>query len=185
MAPTAPDWPTVAPERVAQLAAMSYEDYLRTPEWQAKADAAKRRAGHRCQVCNRPGVLNAHHRTYERRGDEEPGDLVVLCGDGQGEDGCHGLFHHVGRLRAGSRLPADPLAVPPLRGQMLEKGWRLFPPPAGLETRQARLARARWARRAAREARGPGRMIVSVGIGLLLLGFSVLAAVLAFHAAGL
>ena len=32
-------------------------------------------------------VLNVHHKTYCRRGREEPGDLIVLCRN------CHTGFH--------------------------------------------------------------------------------------------
>lgn len=65
-----------------------YQAYINSPEWRAKADAAKARAGHRCQLCNRDGPLDAHHRTYERFGGGElPEDLTVLC------RGCHEHFH--------------------------------------------------------------------------------------------
>src|SRR3990167_484374 len=66
-----------------------YQAYLNSPEWKAKAEEAKKRAGYRCQLCNRPrGVvkLEAHHRTYERVGQERPEDITVLCGE------CHTLF---------------------------------------------------------------------------------------------
>lgn len=66
-----------------------YETYIQSPEWRAKANAAKQRAGFRCQVCNRPASqvqLDAHHRTYDRLGNELPEDITVLCHD------CHKLF---------------------------------------------------------------------------------------------
>jgi len=69
---------------------IDYYEYINSPEWKAKADAAKERAEYRCQVCNRPGAsstLHAHHRTYENLGHEKPGDITVLCAD------CHALFH--------------------------------------------------------------------------------------------
>jgi hypothetical protein len=81
-AATAPAW-----TRADYLAAMPYADYLLTPEWQERRQAALDRAGRRCQVCNTPRRLHVHHRTYERRGRELPGDLTVLC------DRCHALFH--------------------------------------------------------------------------------------------
>jgi hypothetical protein len=68
---------------------IDYNTYINSPEWRAKANAAKQRAGNRCQVCNRPSSeiqLNAHHRTYERLGNENPDDITVLCRD------CHKLF---------------------------------------------------------------------------------------------
>ena len=46
-------------------------------------------ANWKCQVCNESNdkvVLDAHHRTYERLGDELPEDITVLCRD------CHSLY---------------------------------------------------------------------------------------------
>jgi 5-methylcytosine-specific restriction endonuclease McrA len=74
------------------LAAMPYERYLQTQHWQDMAQACKRAAKGRCQVCNMPGLLEAHHRTYERRGYEDAADLIALCGE------CHSLFHKAGKL---------------------------------------------------------------------------------------
>ncbi len=73
--------------RVAELRTMPYKDYLQTPEWAAKRSEMLNRAGHRCQLCNRAGRLEVHHRTYERRGSELEGDLFVLCAN------CHDHFH--------------------------------------------------------------------------------------------
>ena len=73
----------------------SYEEYIVSDEWKERAQQAKARAGQRCQVCNasREDVqLDTHHRTYERLGDEDPRDLIVLCRT------CHTLFHEHGRL---------------------------------------------------------------------------------------
>jgi hypothetical protein len=67
--------------------AVNYHFYIQSPEWKAKADAAKERADHRCQLCNGDGVLHTHHRTYERLGNELPEDLIVLCAN------CHAKFH--------------------------------------------------------------------------------------------
>jgi 5-methylcytosine-specific restriction endonuclease McrA len=66
---------------------VNYYEYIASPAWRAKADAAKKAAGYRCQVCNRDGVkLDAHHRTYARLGHERPEDITVLCRD------CHELY---------------------------------------------------------------------------------------------
>ena len=76
--------------RRAALAAMPYPDYLLTREWRRRRSAALRRAGFRCQVCNAAGpILDVHHRTYERRGAEDAGDLIVLCRL------CHEKYHNV------------------------------------------------------------------------------------------
>lgn len=74
---------------------IDYYTYIRSPEWHKKADAAKLRAGYRCQVCNRPSrevQLDAHHRTYERLGHERPEDITVLCRR------CHELYEKNGSL---------------------------------------------------------------------------------------
>ena len=69
---------------------VDYYEYIKSPAWKAKADAAKKAAGYRCQVCNHGkdegAVLDAHHRTYERLGHERPEDITVLCRD------CHALY---------------------------------------------------------------------------------------------
>jgi len=75
-------------QRLTELRTMPYEDYLQTPEWAERRAFAIQRAGNRCQICNSADDLNAHHRTYERRGNEEPGDLTVLC------QSCHAWFHY-------------------------------------------------------------------------------------------
>lgn len=74
------------------LHVMPYADYLITPHWQNMRQLALQRAGNHCQVCNTATTLNVHHRTYERRGYEEPQDLIVLC------QSCHQLFHDNGKL---------------------------------------------------------------------------------------
>jgi hypothetical protein len=89
-------FPLVGAERAGELAAMRYPDYLETPEWQARRKIMLRLAGYHCQVCNRDRSLHVHHRTYERRGREDPADLIVLC------DECHDLFHKSGRLADGA-----------------------------------------------------------------------------------
>lgn len=74
-----------------------YYRYIVSADWKKKSDEAKKRAGHRCQVCNQSGrmvTLNTHHRTYKNLGHEKPDDLTVLC------EGCHDVFHKAGRLAA-------------------------------------------------------------------------------------
>ena len=69
---------------------IDYQKYIQSPEWKEKALKAKERTGWRCQICNRHGdrkQLHAHHRTYERLGNELPEDITVLCPD------CHEKFH--------------------------------------------------------------------------------------------
>jgi 5-methylcytosine-specific restriction endonuclease McrA len=71
---------------------VNYYEYIVSDEWRTKAIEAKKRAGWKCQVCNKPGTaltLKAHHRTYERLGHENPEDITVLC------SGCHEKFHDI------------------------------------------------------------------------------------------
>lgn len=74
------------------LRAMPYDEYLRTDHWQATRSEALERAHHHCQVCNSADRLQTHHRSYQRRGEEAPEDLIVLCAN------CHKTFHENGRL---------------------------------------------------------------------------------------
>lgn len=80
--------------RLYELRTMPYQAYLQTPEWEETRKTHLRRARHRCQVCNAGNTqLNVHHRTYERRGNEETRDLIVLCRE------CHYIFHKQGKLQ--------------------------------------------------------------------------------------
>jgi 5-methylcytosine-specific restriction endonuclease McrA len=61
---------------------VDYYQYIQSPEWHERAEAAKQRAGFHCQLCNaddQTTVLNVHHRTYERLGHEPEEDIIVLC----------------------------------------------------------------------------------------------------------
>jgi hypothetical protein len=78
---------------VRELRAMPYEEYLQTPHWKRKREERLRAVGYRCQLCNRPAskvILDVHHRTYERRGEERDEDLTVLCRE------CHYRHHEHG-----------------------------------------------------------------------------------------
>jgi hypothetical protein len=101
---------------------MIYAEYLATPEWKDRAKAARKRAGYRCQVCNANNVkLNTHHRTYERIGHEDDGDLIVLC------EKCHALFH--GKLSP--EMPDEPVDSHKLIELFIEH--RVLPPAADVD----------------------------------------------------
>lgn len=74
-------------EAIPKHPGLGYQEYLTTDAWRRKSDFMKTRFGHRCQLCNRRGNLNTHHRTYERVGAERVDDLTVLCRK------CHERFH--------------------------------------------------------------------------------------------
>ena len=74
-------------DRIKQIRLMPYSQYLASPEWKAKRIAHLEHARNRCQLCNGTGGLTVHHRTYDRLGEEEFSDLIVLCRR------CHSIFH--------------------------------------------------------------------------------------------
>lgn len=67
------------------LREMPYEEYLRTAHWRRVRKEALARCGWTC-VCGQR-AWRGHHLSYDRRGDEQPGDVIGLC------DGCHDKFH--------------------------------------------------------------------------------------------
>ena len=86
---------SVVSEYPTVLKAIPYKQYLQTDHWQSVRKEALERAGGRCQVCNANDRLHTHHRSYERRGEEMPSDVIVLCAS------CHKLFHDNGKLARG------------------------------------------------------------------------------------
>lgn len=58
-----------------------YRLYLRSNAWRSRRRAVIARAGGACEDCGRSFlvVLDAHHLTYERIGDEDLEDLKALC----------------------------------------------------------------------------------------------------------
>lgn len=85
-----PDEPIndVTPERVRELRAMQYEDYLQTPEWKHVIAVIGRVVDGVCELCKEPRRwLDVHHLTYERRGQEWGSDLLALCRP------CHYMTH--------------------------------------------------------------------------------------------
>jgi 5-methylcytosine-specific restriction endonuclease McrA len=82
----------ISPQRLAELRALPYSDYLKTPEWNRRRQVALKIAEHRCQLCNSEDSLTVHHRSYRNLGAEKYTDLIVLCWP------CHQLFHERRRL---------------------------------------------------------------------------------------
>lgn len=85
--------PHQAPDKAPKV---NYAAYIVSDDWKRKAEAAKKRAGYRCQVCNKDRSqvlqLEAHHRTYEHLGEEKSSDITVLCNE------CHDLFSKQGKI---------------------------------------------------------------------------------------
>lgn len=79
------DWPvTCSTGEVVR----SYEQYLRTRHWDRMRRSLRKSelAKNGCAVCGNP-YTDAHHKTYERLGNERLEDLLPLC------QPCHSLLH--------------------------------------------------------------------------------------------
>jgi 5-methylcytosine-specific restriction endonuclease McrA len=79
----------LAKARIQELKSMTYSSYLETDHWNSIRVWVLKKAKFRCQLCNNQGEMHVHHRTYENRGNEQWGDLIVLCRS------CHATFHGV------------------------------------------------------------------------------------------
>lgn len=67
-----------------------YNDYLNSPQWQAKRRAVLATKGWRCQRCGGEENIHIHHATYERlKYENVETDLFVLC------NGCHEEYHRI------------------------------------------------------------------------------------------
>lgn len=89
--------------RVMRLASMPYREYLATPEWKERREAAIKEHPW-CALCGeRESGFEVHHSTYARRGREAPEDLTVLCWR------CHSIHHDINGdvpLRVVTEIPA-------------------------------------------------------------------------------
>jgi hypothetical protein len=94
---------------------LRYQAYLLSDYWQKVSEAVKAKAGYKCQICNSPHDLQAHHRSYEHRGRELEfiEDLTCLCRR------CPGIFH--GKTTAETHL-APTLSGPP-QPEKVEMVW--------------------------------------------------------------
>lgn len=74
--------------RKEELKKMPYKDYLKSCEWQSKRKTALKDADYKCQLCGVADTeMHVHHKNYDRRGEELPEDLIVLCKN------CHAKHH--------------------------------------------------------------------------------------------
>ncbi len=65
----------------------SYENYLRSTHWKDVRRQVLMRDKHRCVDCGSRGLLQVHHLTYDRLGNERMTDLTTLCRS------CHRRLH--------------------------------------------------------------------------------------------
>jgi len=70
-----------------RIGGSAYQHYLRSRDWAGTRALAIHRADGMCQVCGERHHLEVHHKSYQRLGNEERGDLIVLCGS------CHAKVH--------------------------------------------------------------------------------------------
>lgn len=68
---------------------VDYYEYIKSPKWKARADAARKWAEYKCQMDSATGRLSVHHNTYDNLGHEKDRDLIVLCRK------CHEKFHDI------------------------------------------------------------------------------------------
>jgi len=61
--------------RIAELRKLPFEEYRLTPEWRARRNRVLLRAGNKCELCYASMLIELHHRTYDRYGDELLNDL--------------------------------------------------------------------------------------------------------------
>jgi 5-methylcytosine-specific restriction endonuclease McrA len=72
---------------ISRLRALPYKEYLLSHHWKDVRKRALYRSQFKCQLCNKSHKLAVHHRTYERRGEEDNRDVIVLCAN------CHSTHH--------------------------------------------------------------------------------------------
>lgn len=81
-------WAWERDQKLRALGFSSYADYIASPVW--VATRSRYRASdlpQDCQLCGADEIIQLHHRTYERVGEELLTDLVPLCPT------CHVLVH--------------------------------------------------------------------------------------------
>lgn len=81
-----------------------YINYMSSDRWRVKRQLVLERDNHECQTCLHKGEhypLQGHHKTYERFGNEDPYDLIILC------KSCHEAITNVIRERRYARVNPD------------------------------------------------------------------------------
>lgn len=57
----------------------TYQSHIKSAAWKRKRLQVIQRAGGTCERCGKWAIVNVHHLTYERVGDEELSDLIGVC----------------------------------------------------------------------------------------------------------
>lgn len=83
-----------------------YYQYLESDSWRDRVRKTHERDGYRCVICGRSNrMLETHHLTYKRLGDEQPEDLITVC------DTCHRIISMVGKTLHEDSLLKDARAM--------------------------------------------------------------------------
>lgn len=80
----------------------AYRQYMGSRLWWLRRRWIMERDNHICRHCTVRPATEVHHLTYERFGNEHPGDLIAIC------DLCHGLVTVVSRAGRRMALPELP-----------------------------------------------------------------------------
>mgnify|MGYP003341688307 CR=1 FL=1 len=65
-----------------------YQDYIHSPEWQAKRQERLEIDNHECKLCFSKQNLHVHHVTYTMLGNEPIKHLLTVC------HSCHEIIHN-------------------------------------------------------------------------------------------
>lgn len=68
----------------------NYQEYLKTEHWtnlKIRFKASKLYKDGKCHLCKSKTMINIHHKSYKRIGNERLNDLIVLC------NLCHSKLH--------------------------------------------------------------------------------------------
>ena len=79
--------------KARDMARKEYQKYITSSNWAAVRNDAVMQANNKCEVCGSLKRLNVHHLSYKNLGNEEPGDLIVLCSK------CHMIEHGLIKIK--------------------------------------------------------------------------------------
>ena len=75
------------PAAIARLRSLPYDEYLKTRHWKDFRKLALDHHGSKCNRCESVSRLQVHHKTYANLGNEQLGDVEILC------KSCHRAEH--------------------------------------------------------------------------------------------
>src|SRR5260370_13848674 len=73
--------------RIAVPLRKTYAEYVTSEVWRTRRNQCLERDSYHCQGCGSEDDLHAHHRTYDRLGNELPDDIITICRT------CHSFIH--------------------------------------------------------------------------------------------